>query len=58
MNSIGKAFAGHAARTESNKALNKKAELYDNPLTDLVNLIIAEAKLKAENSKKTKSSAT
>ena len=42
MNEIGKAFAGHAARTEKNPALNVKASRYDNALTDLVSLIIAE----------------
>lgn len=42
-NSIGKAMAGHAFRVNN----HKKAIKYDNLLTDLVNLIIAQKK--AEN---------
>jgi len=47
-NYIGKAFAGHAARVgdKNNTALSAKAGKYDNPLTDLVLLIIAEQKRK------------
>ena len=40
-NPIGLAFAGHAFRTKGNE---KKASQYENPLTDLVSLIIAEVK--------------
>jgi hypothetical protein len=47
-NCIGLALAGHAKRAESKDAL-------DNPLTDLINLIIAEIKAKEEiNEKKQK----
>ncbi len=41
-NAIGNAMAGHAFRITE----NKKSEQYDNPLTDFVNLIIAETKVK------------
>ncbi len=46
MNYIGKALAGHAARVgdKNNPKLDIKASKYENPLTDLVNLIIAEQK--------------
>ena len=47
-NCIGMALAGHAFRTDklhkNNQGIRKRAEAYDNPLTDLVNLVIAEAK--------------
>lgn len=39
-NIIGDAMAGHAFRITD----HKKAKEYDNPLTDYVNLIIAETK--------------
>ena len=42
-NSIGNALAGHSFRADG----HKKAKQYDNQLTDLVNLIIAQRK--AEN---------
>lgn len=47
-NTIGKALAGHAARVgdKNNLKLAEKAKKYDNPLTDLVLLIIAEEKRK------------
>lgn len=48
VNCIGKAFAGHAARTEHNKNIEK----YENPLTDLVNLLIAETKAKMNKNNK------
>jgi len=41
---IEKALAGHAARVQGFKTAKK----YDNPLTDFVNLIIAEHKAKAK----------
>ena len=41
-NIIGNAMAGHAFRITD----HKKAKEYDNPLTDYVNLIIAETKAK------------
>ena len=46
MNYIGKALAGHAARIgdKNNQKLAAKASKYENPLTDLVALIIAEQK--------------
>ncbi len=40
---LGNALAGHAFRACSN---DKKALEYANPLTDFINLIIAEAKAK------------
>jgi hypothetical protein len=40
MKEIGKAMAGHAFRVQK----NKKAKKYDNSLTDLVNLVIAQVK--------------
>jgi len=40
---IGKAMAGHSFRAAGNE---KQAAKYENPLTDFVNLIIAEAKAK------------
>ena len=43
MEIIGKALAGHAFRISG----HKKAEKYDNPMTDFINLIIAESKAKA-----------
>lgn len=48
---IGKALAGHAAREgdKNNPKMAKKAKKYENPLTDLVLLIIAEQKLKENN---------
>jgi len=48
METIGKALAGHAALVgdKNNHALAAKAGQYDNPLTDLVLLIIAEQKAK------------
>ena len=54
MSHIGKALAGHAARVgdKNNPELKKKEKKYDNPLTDLVLLIIAEAKLKADKADK------
>jgi hypothetical protein len=42
---IGLAIAGHAFRASGN---DKKAEEYDNPLTDFINLMIAEYKAKNE----------
>ena len=47
-NSIGKALAGHASRVgdKDNQKLRAKEKKYDNPLTDMVLLLIAEAKLK------------
>jgi hypothetical protein len=44
MNFIGKALAGHAARAgdKNNPKLAEKANKYENPLTDLVLMIIAE----------------
>ena len=42
MKTIGLALAGHAHRDSG----HKKAKQYENPLTDLVNLVIAEAKAK------------
>jgi len=42
METIAKAFAGHAARTQDTPALHAKASRYDNPLTDLVAIAIAE----------------
>ena len=47
MEIIGKAMAGHAFRDSG----DKKAKKYKNPLTDYVNLIIAE--IKANQSIKT-----
>ena len=46
MDTIGKALAGHAARIgdKNNHKLAAKASKYENPLTDLVVLIIAEQK--------------
>ena len=48
MKTIGKALAGHAARSgdKNNPKLAAKAKKYENPLTDLVLLIIAEQSLK------------
>jgi len=40
-NPFGLAMAGHAFRASGNE---KKAAEYDNPLTEIVNLIIAEVK--------------
>ena len=50
MNEIGKALAGHAARVgdKNNQLLSEKAKKYDNSLTDLVLLIIAEQSLKID----------
>ena len=50
MREIGKALAGHAARAgdKNNPLLAAKAEKYDNSLTDLVLLIIAEQSLKID----------
>lgn len=47
---IGKALAGHAARSgdKNNPALTAKAQKYDNPLSDMVMLIIAEQSLKID----------
>ena len=47
---IGKAIAGHAARGGdiNNPELARKAAQYDNPLTDLINLIIAETRAKKQ----------
>ena len=42
---IGLAIAGHAFRVTGN---NKKAAKYDNPLTDFIDLMIAECKAKNE----------
>lgn len=47
MITIGLALAGHSFRITN----NKKAKNYDNPLTDLVNLIIAETKAKNQTDK-------
>ena len=44
MNMFGKALAGHAFRVMN----HKKKEKYDNPLTDMVNLIIAQVKADQE----------
>ena len=44
MNMFGKALAGHAFRVSG----HKKQEKYDNPLTDMVNLIIAQVKADQE----------
>ena len=41
-NTLGKALAGHAARVQNTKDKSK----YDNSLTDLIDLIIAEIKTK------------
>ena len=45
---IGRAMAGHAARDAlahgDNPKLAEKAREYDNPLTDMMNLMIAHAK--------------
>jgi hypothetical protein len=41
---IGKCLAGHPARIQK---MQKERE-YDNPLTDMVNLLIAENKVKME----------
>ena len=41
--SIGLALAGHADRAAGNE---KRAEKYENPLTDFINMMIAEAKAK------------
>ena len=48
MTTLGKALAGHAARVgdKNNPKLAAKAKKYENPLTDLVLLIIAEQSLK------------
>ena len=46
---IGLALAGHADRAAGNA---KRAEKYDNPLTDFINLMIAEAKAKQKKQKK------
>ncbi len=43
-NCIGDALAGHEDRITG----RKQAAKYDNPMTDLVNLIIAEVKAEAE----------
>ncbi len=48
-NCIGDAFAGHEDRITG----RKQAAKYDNPLTDLVNQIIAEAKAKIEGTEET-----
>jgi len=40
MKIIGQALAGHAFRIQG----DKKAEKYDNPLTDFVNLMIAQVR--------------
>jgi hypothetical protein len=50
MTIIGKALAGHPARVgdKNNTDLAKKAKKYDNTLTDMVMLIIAEQSLKIE----------
>jgi len=48
-NWFGAAFAGHAFRASGNE---QKAAEYDNPLTDFINLVIAEAKAK-QNRRKT-----
>lgn len=45
MEIIGKAMAGHAFREES---VDKRIEKYDNPLTDFVNLMIAQVKAEME----------
>ena len=42
MQTIGKTMAGHEYRITG----HKKAEKYSNAMTDLVDLVIAEAKLK------------
>ena len=42
---IGRALAGHAFIVQGDE---KKAAEYKNPLTDFVNLIIAEAKVEME----------
>lgn len=47
-NPIGLAMAGHWARDAKNE---KAASEYDNPLTDLVNMIIAETKAKNNTEK-------
>lgn len=49
---IGKAFAGHAARIgdKNNPVLAAKSKKYDNPLSDMVMLIIAEQSLKVDAS--------
>lgn len=43
INPVGLALAGHASRVSE-----RNADKYDNSLTDLVNLIIAEVKAKGE----------
>ena len=40
---IGRAFAGHAFRDSGDEKTSAK---YDNPLTDFLNLVIAEARAK------------
>jgi len=45
VNHIGRALAGHSFRDADNV---KKAKKYDNPLTDFVNLMIAQCKASAE----------
>jgi hypothetical protein len=52
MNCFGDALAGHAFRVND----HEKAKLYDNPLTDFVNLVIAQ--VKAEQSIKDKNDET
>lgn len=47
-NPIGLALAGHAFRAAGN---TEKAAEYDNPLTDFINLVIAEAKAKQNRSR-------
>ena len=44
MKTIGNAMAGHAFRASD----HKRAEKYENPLTDMVNMVIAEIKAKEE----------
>jgi hypothetical protein len=47
MQIIGLAIAGHAFRVTG----HPKAKQYDNPLTDLIDLMIAEEKAKADLAK-------
>lgn len=53
MDIIGKALAGHAARggDPDNPRLAAKAAQYDNPLTDWINLLIAEGKARINEQK-------
>jgi len=53
MEIIGKALAGHAARGGDldNPKLAAKSAQYDNPLTDWINLLIAEAKARNNEGK-------